>query len=133
MSNYAERIRQAIEHSGKTQRQIADEIGVTEVSMSRYVSGQRIPRAKTLVNIAKVCNVSEMWLITGKETMSKHVEMIIDYTVNGDDFQYNDNHGVLIRCGNCRYADGKHRRCMAHGGLTGELAEDDYCSKAVKA
>ena len=65
--------------------------------------------------------------------MSKHIEMIIDYIIDGSDFQYNDNHGVLIRCGNCRYADGKHRRCMAHGDLTGELAEDDYCSKAVKA
>ena len=126
---YAERIRQAIEQSGKTQRQIADEIGVTEVSMSRYVSGQRIPRAKTLVNIAKACNVSEMWLITGKETMSKHVEMIIDYLVDGDDFRYNDNHGELIRCKDCKYWVRNMFECSKNPM---EWKPNDHCSKAAK-
>lgn len=133
MSEISDRIKQAIERSGKTQRQIAEEVGITEVSMSRYIKGKRIPRAQKFIDIAKACNVSEMWLLTGRQEHVKHIEMIIDYVTDGTDFQYNDNHGVLIRCGNCRYADGKHRRCMAHGGLTGELAEDDYCSKAVKA
>ena len=35
--------------------------------------------------------------------MSKHIEMIIEYVVDGDDFQYNDNHGVLIRCKDCKH------------------------------
>ena len=35
--------------------------------------------------------------------MSKHIEMIISYTVDGEDFQYSDNHGVLIRCANCKW------------------------------
>lgn len=63
----------------------------------------------------------------------QHVEMIIDYVTDGDDFQYNDNHGVLIRCKDCIYADGKHRRCNQIGGMDGEIGELDYCSKAVKA
>ena len=40
----------------------------------------------------------------GERTM-KHVEMIIDYIVDGDDFQYCDNHGRLIRCKDCKYCD----------------------------
>ena len=35
--------------------------------------------------------------------MSQHIEMIVDYLVVGDDFQYSDNHGVIIRCKDCRY------------------------------
>lgn len=36
----------------------------------------------------------------GRDEMT-HIEMIIDYVVNGEDFQYSDNHGVLIRCRDC--------------------------------
>lgn len=35
----------------------------------------------------------------------KHVEMIIDYIVDGDDFQYCDNKGKLIRCKDCKYCN----------------------------
>jgi len=31
-------------------------------------------------------------------TLSRYVEMIIDYVTDGTDFQYGDNHGVLTRC-----------------------------------
>lgn len=33
----------------------------------------------------------------------KHIEMIIDYITDGTDFQYNDNHGVLVRCKDCKF------------------------------
>lgn len=29
--------------------------------------------------------------------------MIVDYVTDGDDFQYSDNHGVLIRCRDCKF------------------------------
>ena len=32
-----------------------------------------------------------------------HSEMIIDYTTDGTDFQYCDNHGILVRCRDCEY------------------------------
>ena len=31
------------------------------------------------------------------EKRIKHVEMIVDYVVVGEDFQYSDNHGILTR------------------------------------
>ena len=64
-----------------------------------------------------------------ERAMSKHVEMIIDYIVDGDDFQYNDNHGRLTRCGECIYADTKNRVCEK---TLATIFEDDYCSKAKK-
>ena len=64
--------------------------------------------------------------------MSKHVEMITDYIVVDEDFQYSDNHGVLTRCKDCVFADGQSRACRNPDGLRGELGELDYCSKAVR-
>lgn len=48
---------------GITQRQLAEAIGATEVSVSRYISGDRIPKAPTCIKIAKVldCSVEDLY------------------------------------------------------------------------
>ena len=38
----------------------------------------------------------------------KHIEMIIDYVTDGSDYQYNDNHGLLVRCKDCKYFEYDH-------------------------
>jgi hypothetical protein len=64
----------------------------------------------------------------------KHVELIIDYIVDGDDFQYCDNTGRLIRCKDCKFRErfeGGEFYCC---GLDDEpLAVDDtdFCSWAM--
>jgi hypothetical protein len=69
--------------------------------------------------------------------MSKHVEMIIDYTVVGEDYKYNDNHGVLTRCGDCAYyrKDFDVPQCELGGFELGLIdpIPDDYCSRAERA
>ncbi len=64
----------------------------------------------------------------------KHVEMIIDYIVDGEDFQYSDNHGVLIRCKDCKYFDPLNENvdynfCDAWAGGTNE---DMFCGFAER-
>lgn len=44
-----------IANSGKNQKEIADAIGTTQVSMSRYVKGTRQPKYETYFAIAKAC------------------------------------------------------------------------------
>ena len=40
--------------------------------------------------------------------MAQHIEMIVDYLVVDDDFQYSDNHGILTRCRDCKsYINGR--------------------------
>ena len=55
----------------------------------------------------------------------KHVEMIIDYVVDGDDFQYSDNHGVLIRCKDCAHnnahSDSGNANCELYYGMTDQM------------
>lgn len=54
---------------GMTQRELADAVGTTEVSISRYVSGERMPKATTCIQIAKVlgCNVEDLYTLQRKE------------------------------------------------------------------
>ena len=75
MTELSERIKQAVEKSGKTQRQIADAVGITDGSMSRYVRGWRIPKATIIPKLAEVCGVSVEWLQTGKELYKAHIEL----------------------------------------------------------
>lgn len=46
-----------------TQRELAEKIGVTEATLSRYVSGQRVPKATTIAKMAKVLNCDVNYLI----------------------------------------------------------------------
>ena len=60
--------------------------------------------------------------------MSKHVEMIIDYVTDGDDFLYNDNHGVLIRCKDCKNWIRNMFECSINPM---DWKPNEHCSKAV--
>ena len=46
------RISELLNQYGLTQRELAAKVGVTEVSMSRYIKGERSPRGPILANIA---------------------------------------------------------------------------------
>ncbi len=128
----ANRIINALNRTGISQRQLADATGMTEVSISRYVKGKRIPSARIIGQIADALGVTTDYLITGKTEPTKHVEMIVDYLVDEDDYWYSDNRGVLIRCRNCVFADRKRRVCRNNGGIRGVILENDYCNKAIK-
>lgn len=41
-----------------TQKELAEEIGATEASISRYVNGSRVPRVTTALKIAKILDKS---------------------------------------------------------------------------
>ncbi|MBD5099783.1 MAG: helix-turn-helix transcriptional regulator [Clostridiales bacterium] len=48
---------EAIRASGKTQIQIAKEIGVSRQSVSQYAKGQRVPTLGILVKLCKALNL----------------------------------------------------------------------------
>lgn len=63
MRNFKNNIGEILEKKGITQKELANLIGATEVSMSRYVNGDRVPKATTCIQIAKAldCNVEELY------------------------------------------------------------------------
>ena len=50
-----------------TQRELAERIGVTTATLSRYVSGDRLPNANTVANIATALHTTSDYLL-GRET-----------------------------------------------------------------
>ena len=46
----------------------------------------------------------------------KKVEMIISYITDGTDYEYHDNHGVLIRCKDCKYFASRNYECAINSG-----------------
>ena len=51
-------LKRIIDEKGVQQRWLAEEVGVTEVSMSRYVSGERIPKAPIAIRMADALGVN---------------------------------------------------------------------------
>lgn len=55
---FAQRLKELLDKRGMTQRALAEKLSTTEVTVSRYVSGNRTPNIETTVEIADILNVS---------------------------------------------------------------------------
>lgn len=59
MKSY-EKVQKWLEENGITQRELADQVGMTEVAMSRFLRGERLPHAPYMANIASVMEY-DLW------------------------------------------------------------------------
>lgn len=57
------RISELLSKNGMSQRELAEKVGVTEVSMSRYISGDRTPKGPIIANIAKALHTTSDYLL----------------------------------------------------------------------
>ena len=57
------RIAEMLSKRGKTQRELASILGVTEGVVSRYVSGERDPKPETIANIATALRTTTDYLL----------------------------------------------------------------------
>ena len=60
------KIQNLMQRRGLTQKQLAELVNVTEVSMSRYISGERDPSVETLANIATALRTTTDFLLGKK-------------------------------------------------------------------
>ena len=63
MKEFKERVKTLMERDGISQKELANLSGISEASVSRYLSGDLKPRMDILTNIAKVFNVSTSYLV----------------------------------------------------------------------
>ena len=61
------RIAELLEKNGLTQREMAEKVGVTEVSMSRYISNDRTPKGPVIANIATALHTTSDYLLGTEE------------------------------------------------------------------
>ena len=57
-NTFANSLKSLLEKRGMTQRALAEKLGTTEVTVSRYTSGNRTPNIETTVAIAEILGVS---------------------------------------------------------------------------
>lgn len=64
--------------------------------------------------------------------MLKIVEFIESYIkVDGSDYQWNDNHGELVRCKDCKHRD-DGGFCLGRGYPEQLVPDDGYCDKGER-
>ncbi|MBQ8377458.1 MAG: helix-turn-helix transcriptional regulator [Akkermansia sp.] len=61
------RIALAVERSGRKAKDIAAALGVSEVTMSKYVNGVSTPKNDYLISLSQELNVSVSWILSGKD------------------------------------------------------------------
>lgn len=62
-SDIGGRIRAQLDAINKSQKDLAAEVGITEVSLSRYIAGIRVPRGPIIVNLAKALHTTTDYLL----------------------------------------------------------------------
>jgi len=73
MESIGSKISKLLEDKGVTQRDLAKMVGVTEVTISRYINGIREPKGSILNDIAIALNVSSDYLLGRNVSSSKPV------------------------------------------------------------
>lgn len=63
----SENIRAALSTKGLNQNQLADAANVSYVTISRYMSGARVPGTEELYRMAQILDVSMEYLLTGRK------------------------------------------------------------------
>lgn len=69
---FVKRLVELMENANMTQIELAQKIGTTNVTISRYISGERCPRIEIVAQIAKVFNVSIDYLLGVPNYKSNH-------------------------------------------------------------
>lgn len=62
-AEFADRLKESIQDRGITQRMLATLTGTTEVSVSRWANGSRLPNTDALYKMCKVLDVSADYLL----------------------------------------------------------------------
>lgn len=62
IASVSSRLKEAMDHVGKSQADLSRETGISRATLSRYLSGQFEPKQIAVNKLANALNVSEMWL-----------------------------------------------------------------------
>ena len=60
---FRQRLRELIDSRGKLIQQVAEETGISKITMSRYLNGHRDPDLKYVVALARYFGVSVDWIL----------------------------------------------------------------------
>lgn len=61
--NWKEKVKELMEKRGINQKELSKLSGITESSISRYLSGERVPRIDIIVNLSRALEVDPDYLL----------------------------------------------------------------------
>lgn len=64
---FSKRLLALLEKNGMSQKELAERIGITEASMSRYMNTDRIPKSSILANMATALHTTSDYLLGTEE------------------------------------------------------------------
>lgn len=73
-NRFRENLAYLMERHGRNQVEVAESIGATGPTISRYLSGNRKPTVKVVVKIAQFFNVTTDWLLGVSSDNNKEVK-----------------------------------------------------------
>ena len=80
MSNkFVERLNELIENSGLKKKRVAEEVGITATTLSKYITGQHEPRIDIVMRIADYFGVSAGWLLGETDEKYPDKKKAIDF------------------------------------------------------
>lgn len=62
-TTFAERLAALLKERSISQRELAETVGVTEASMSRYMNGSRVPKSEVVANMATALHTTSDYLL----------------------------------------------------------------------
>lgn len=80
---FGKRLKKALKKAGYSQAKATEKLELSKNAITNYVAG-RIPEAAILHNLAKLCNVSMEWLLTGEEPIQE------EYLINKEEHLINE-------------------------------------------
>lgn len=63
LGHFGNSLKELIDDSGYSQREIADAAGLSEATISRYIKGSVMPTAKAIINLSLVLNTDADYLL----------------------------------------------------------------------
>lgn len=63
MNDFRRKVVALLNKNNMTQRELADRVGITEASLSRYIRGNRIPKGTVISNIANALHTTTDYLL----------------------------------------------------------------------
>ncbi|MEE3343548.1 MAG: helix-turn-helix transcriptional regulator [Bacilli bacterium] len=83
---FVERLRELLARENIKQKDLAQDVGITEAALSRYMKGDRIPHGETICNLATALHTTTDYLLGRKDKEEFNKEI-----------SFNEMEGLLAR------------------------------------
>lgn len=135
MNDFGEKVTMLLNKNNMTQRELADRVGITEVSLSRYISGNRIPKGTVVTNIANALHTTTDYLL-GSKAKENEPYSIDQNIISKSIAHYGEGIQSTVcmeECAELIQAISKMKRGKdARGNLVEEIADVLICIETLK-